>query len=180
MKAAKLWVEAAAFRVKTAALRVNAAALGVKTATMMVSAAAIFSEKTASRVRATEQSLHSENKDRDIRLFSIAFGGSIPMKLPMNLLSLPCIPTYLRTSRKAWGKRISVAQARRQEKKKSGHANGPRVTVTLLREERKRAPVFFFCVFDAGMRMFSQAISSHSEVFTCISVHPERLSARRF
>ena len=108
------------------------AALGVKTATMMVSAAAIFSEKTASRVRATEQSLHSENKDRDIRLFSIAFGGSIPMKLPMNLLSLPCLHTYLRTSRKALGKRISVAQARRQ--KKSGHANGPRVTVTLLRE----------------------------------------------
>ena len=84
------------------------APLGVRTATMMVSAAAISSEKTASRVRATEQSLHSENKDRDIRLFSIAFGGSIPMKLPMNLLSLPCIRTYLRTSRKALGKRISV------------------------------------------------------------------------
>ena len=106
------------------------AALGVKTATMMVSAAA-FSVKTVSRVRATEQSLHSENKDRAIRLFSFAFGGSIPMKLPMNFLSLPCIPTYLRTSRKALGKRISVAQARFQ--RQSGHANGARVTVILLR-----------------------------------------------
>ena len=60
VKAAKLWVEAAAFRVKTVALKVNAAALGVKTATMMARAAAIFSVKTVSWVRATEQSLHPE------------------------------------------------------------------------------------------------------------------------
>ena len=95
MKAANLWVEAAAFRVKTAALRVNAAALGVKTATMMVKAAA-FSVKTVSRVRATEQSLHSENKDQAIRFFSFAFGGSILMRLSINLLSLPYIHTFLR------------------------------------------------------------------------------------
>ena len=122
------------------------AALGVRTAIMMVSAAAISSEKTASRVRATEQSFHSENKDRDIRLFSIAFGGSIPMKLPMNLLSLPCIPTNLRTSRSFGQKDFSGTGTTSKKKKKSGHANGPRVTVTLLREERKRAPVFFLCV----------------------------------
>ena len=78
------------------------AALGVKTATMMVSAAAIFSEKTTSRVRATEQSLHSENKDRAIRFFSFAFGGSIPMTLQNKLLSLPDIHTYTPYSQKGF------------------------------------------------------------------------------
>ena len=155
MKAANLWVEAAAFRVKTAALRVNAAALGVKTATMMVKAAA-FSVKTVSRVRATEQSLHSENKDRAICLFSFAFGGSIPMKLQSNLVSLPGIITYFRTSREALAKRISMAQARFQ--RQNGHANEAEKQ-SLYSENQERALVFFFLAFGGStMLKFMQSL----------------------
>ena len=77
-----------------------------------------------------ESSTYSDNIMRALGFF-FAFGDSIPMKLPNNFITLPGIHTYLRTSRDALGKRISVAQARFQ--RQSGHANRARVTVILLR-----------------------------------------------
>ena len=62
------------------------------------------------------------------------------MKLPSHLVSLLGNRTYLRTSREALGKRISVAQARFQ--RQSGHANGARVPITLFREYRKSYRLF--------------------------------------
>ena len=174
-------MEAAAFRVKTAALRVNAAALGVKTATMMVSAAA-FSVKTVSRVRATKQSLHSENKDRDIRLFSIAFGGSILMKLSINLLSLPYIQTFLRTSRQVLSKSIFSGTGTTSQAEQTSQWGES--TRHFSQKFKGELPFFFFVkfffVFGAGMFMLSQTISCHFEVCTCICVHPKRLWARGF
>ena len=88
-----------------------------------------------------EQSLYSENRIRALG-FLFAFGGSIHMKLPSNLVSLPDIHTYLRTSRDAFGKRISVAQARFQRQR--GHANGPRIPIALFREY-KQSYQHFLC-----------------------------------
>ena len=81
-----------------------------------------------------EQSLYSENRIRALGLLC-AFGDSIHMKLPSNLVSLSDIHTYLRTCRDALGKRISVAQARFQRQR--GPANGARLPIASFREYKQ-------------------------------------------
>ena len=77
----------------------------------------------------------SDNKKAFVFFFHV-LRGRIPMQLPSHVVPFLGNRTYLRTSREALGKRISETQARFQ--RQSGHANGAKVTVILLRYHRER------------------------------------------
>ena len=108
--------------------------------------------------------------------FSHVLCGRIPMKLPSHVVPFLGNRTYLHTSREAFGKRISVAHARFQ--RQSGHANGARVTVILLRyyRESKR---FLFC-FWRRHAYIGQTVWCYCQVFTRICVQPDRPWSRGF
>ena len=91
-----------------------------------------------------EESLYSEHARRAICFFFV-FGGSIPMKLQSNLVSLPGIITYfLETSKEALAKRVSMAQARFQRQNK--HANEADKQ-SLHSDNQERAILFFACLW---------------------------------
>ena len=93
--------------------------------------------KTVRACKCGDRTSHddSDNKKAFVFFFHVLC-GRIPMKLLSHVVPFLGNRTYLHTSREAFGKRISVAYARFQ--RQSGHANGARVTVILLRQYRER------------------------------------------